>query len=154
MLAKGAALRVTAAGALEIERADRPVEHITLAQPSRRPPPIAGAASHSGAAALVACAGDDQLVWVSADAGPTRRLPLGERIPNAAQLAIFAVEGGFGVLTEHGLASIDERGHERWRVDRVTFDWRFVDERDGALWLADADGNLLGFDAAAGWERT
>ncbi len=147
-------VRIEPPGRLEIDRpeAARVSFAFSTARLTRRA--VAGAAARSGDAALVGCAGEAALWWVAPSVAEPRRLPLGDRIPNAAQLSIVAIAGGFAVLTEHGLAVIDEEGRERWRIDRVTFDWRFVDEREGALWLADADDNLLGFDTSTGWERS
>ena len=59
----------------------------------------------------------------------------------------------FLVLFEAGFFRVDGDGREQWRVERMTFDWHFVGEREHVVWLSDLHGNLLGFDAQTGFER-
>jgi hypothetical protein len=146
-------VRVTPDGRVEIESRGGQREAAALAPAVDRPTRVVSCRARSSASALVGLVSSDVLVLASAQDFGLRRCALGERIPNAEQLQIVPVEGAFAVIYENGIALIDDAGRERWRIDRVCFDWRFVDERDGALWLADHDGNLLGFDAATGFER-
>ena len=111
-------------------------------------------ASKDGSAAMVGLEGDDTILHLDAASPGVRRILLGERIPNAWQLEVFAIAEGFLVRYERGLVCVSTRGRERWRTEGVTFDWRFVDERDGAVWLEDESGNLVGFDVATGVECT
>lgn len=153
-LAGGVSLRVTRGGVLEVERPGEAPESLPLAPDLTWPTEVAGCASGSGASALVALVRHDALFLVAAGRRGCLRVALGERIAHSEQLGLFAAGPGFVVLYEHGLVALDEAGRERWRIDRVTFDWRLVDEHDGALWLSDTHGNLLGFDAETGIERT
>ncbi len=141
-------------GLLEIDRHAGAIVSTPLAPDASWPTPVVGCAARSGASALVGCVRHDAMVWVPANGSGSRRCVIGERIAHSEQLRIVALEGGFLVIHENGLVRIDEHGTELWRVDRVTVDWQLVGERDGAVWLSDHDGNLLGFDAGTGFERS
>jgi len=152
--ASGGGLRLDARGELDLRQADGSRTRRPLAAEIAWPTPVVGARAASGDAALIGFRLHPLLVHVRAEPGAPRRIALGERIAHSEQLEILAVTGGFLVRFERGLLLVDEVGRDLWHVDRVTFDWRFVGERDGALWLVDEGGNLLGFGLADGFERS
>lgn len=116
--------------------------------------PVVHARSVDGSAVLFGPVQGDLIVRVSANSDTVHRFTVGERIPHAEQLELHAAGDGFWVRFENGLFVLGEDGRERWRIDRVAFDWCFVAERDDALWFSDASGNLLGFSLDTGDERT
>jgi hypothetical protein len=150
----GGSMRLDAQGMLHIRRPDGHRESHRLVPEIDWPTPVVGAASASGETALIGFLLHPLLVHVSSRSLNPRRIALGERLRHAEQLELFAVSEGFLARLENGLVFVDDDGRARWHVDRVTFDWRFVAERDGALWLGDEGGNLLGFSVDAGLERT
>jgi hypothetical protein len=152
--AGGAGMLLDARGTLHVRHEDGSREAQPVAPELDWPTPVVGVASPEGGSALIGFTLHPLLVHVSSQLGRLRRIALGERLPHAEQLDLFAVAGGFLARLEHGLVFVDESGRDRWYVDRVTFDWRFVAERDGALWLVDEGGNLLGFSSDTGLERT
>lgn len=147
-------MRVQADGLLVVEGARRRRDVVALAPDASWPTAVVGRVSSDETSALVGTEKHDALVWLSVRSEQPRRFTLGERLAYSERLAISPVSAGFLVLHERGLIRIDDTGRESWRVDRVAPDWRFVGERDDALWVADHDGNLLGFDLADGVERT
>lgn len=150
----GGGVRLDARGALHVRRADGSRTLQPLAAEISWPTPVVGVAAASGDSALIGFTLHPLLVHVCARRESPRRIALGERIAHAEQLEVVAATGGFLVRLESGLVFIDEAGRDRWHVDRVTFDWRFVAERDDALWLVDEGGNLLGFGLHDGLERS
>ena len=145
-------MRVDRDGVLHIEQPDGSTVSSAMAPELDWPAPLESARSTSGVAVLFGLVHGDLLVHVGPGRNGFRRLVLGERLPHAEQLGVHAVSGGFLVRFENGFFFVGDEGRERWRVDRVTFDWRFVAERDQALWLSDASGNLLGFTLDSGIE--
>lgn len=162
MLAGDACVRVDPTGVLEIVRGGVSVLRRPLTSEARWPTPVIGCASAAGTTALVGLARHDLLLLVSALAetpsgsrghAPLRRIDLGPRLAGSEEMALDRAGPGFVVVLECGVIVLDERGTERWRLDRVTVGWRVVTERDGALWLEDREGNLVGFDVETGLER-
>jgi len=150
----GGGVRLDARGVLHVRRADGSQTLQPLAAEIAFPTPVVGVRAASGDSALVGFTLHPLLVHVCAERGSLRRIALGERIARAEQLEIVAATGGFLVRLERGLIFVDDAGRDRWHVDRVTFDWRFVAEREDALWLVDEGGNLLGFGLDGGLERS
>ena len=58
----------------------------------------------------------------------------------------------FVVLTENGVLAIEPCGRERWRIERVSYAWHFALYEGGSVFLTDAAGNVLAFDAMSGEE--
>jgi hypothetical protein len=81
-------------------------------------------------------------------------IDLPERLAGAWQLAIVTSGDLFVALTESGVYAIEADGRERWHIAGTTYDWRYVGDQDGDVWLSDTNGNLIGFDAESGEERS
>ena len=81
------------------------------------------------------------------------RVALRERLPGVTQLEIVASRDLFLARSENQLIAVETDGRERWCVECITYDWRFVSHSDDSVWFADSEGNLLGFDSASGQER-
>jgi len=153
-LAGGVSIALTPEDVLRVERPGEPDEHVELGGPGDARLHITVRVATDGRSALLARVEGDRLLFVAAATPAVRWLELVERLAHATQLHIEPVARAFVVISENGLLCIDaENGQERWRLDRVTFDWTFVAEREGAVWLSDAEGNLLGFDLTSGDER-
>lgn len=170
-LVGGTRVGVDAQGELEIVRAGHPPERRPLAPGLRWPTPVVGCVSPTRSCCLIGLARHDLLLVIRAaadieradleeaeaadleEAAPVRRLELGPRLAGSLEMALHPAGRGFVVVLECGVIRLDERGDEIWRLDRVTVGWRFVAERDGALWLEDREGNLVGFDSRTGFER-
>jgi len=78
----------------------------------------------------------------------------GERLRRVEEMELIASGDLFIVVTENGIAALAGDGGERWRIDQTTYGWQFVGEADGAVWLSDTNGNLIGFDCASGIEAS
>ena len=141
-------------GVLVVEREGEAPERHMLAPAIEPRAAVAWAASRDGRSAMIGLECGEAVVHAGADSKGVRTIVLGERIPNAWQLDVVAIADGFLVRFERGLVCVATNGRERWRSEGVTFDWRFVAERDGGVWLVDESGNLVGFDVATGVERT
>jgi len=81
-------------------------------------------------------------------------VPLVERLRRVEELGIVAVDSLFLAITENGILAVDEAGRELWRISETTYGWRFVGSQDGALWLTDVGGDLIGIDPATGEETS
>jgi len=149
----GAAVRVDAEGWLVVDRPGTETERFELAPTVRWPTPVTGCAARSGASALVGLARFDAAIFVPARDLGCRRVDLGPRLAGSEAMQITPISFGFVVVLECGVLCIDDGGRECWRLDRVTVGWRFVAERDAAIWLEDHEGELVGFEAATGFER-
>jgi hypothetical protein len=131
---RGAARRLDAAG--------------LLAEPGR----LARVASDDGRTALLARHAAERLWVFDAERTALRPVPGFARLRRAEELHLHAVADGYLVITENGVAALDRRGRERWRIDEVTAGWRLLEAAPGVHWLRDGAGNVLGLDAATGEE--
>lgn len=153
-LAHGTRVEVDRGGGIVITPSDRLGHSFLLTDRSEELPELVSCINTSRETAVLAARRGDWFQTVRARRGLTHRSTLGERIKNAEQLSIHELDDGFVILFENGLLCISETGQEIWRIERTTFDWRFVGARDGAIWVADVHENLLGFDHKTGHERS
>lgn len=148
-------------GTLELRTDERRVVFLPRRGSARRfdahpifeePGRLARVARSDGRSALIARDASDRLYVFDAERQALRPVPGFTRLPRAEVLRLHAVSGGFLVVTENGIAALDETGNERWRIDDVTFGWRLLVDAGEVLWLCDGSGNVLGLDAVTGRE--
>jgi hypothetical protein len=104
------------------------------------------------AAGLIGYLDADRIHFFDAEAGTLHAIPTVDRLPGTRELRLVATPTLMLVMTENGVVAIDHDGSERWRIDQVTYRWRFVGESEGVLWLSDTNDNLIGIDPATGEE--
>lgn len=114
--------------------------------------PLAFAVAESGDRILAGRRRAEALHWFDASHGRLRIVPTAERLRGSEELCIEAAGDLFVALTENGVLGVDAEGRERWRIARVSYGWRFVGRSGARVFLTDADGNLLAFDAESGEE--
>lgn len=114
--------------------------------------PLAFALGAAGHTVLLGRRRSDRLYLFDAAAGRLQPVALGERILGSEELRIAAAGDLFVVLTENGVLAIEPCGRERWRIERVSYAWHFALYEGGSVFLTDAAGNVLAFDAMSGEE--
>jgi PQQ-like domain len=77
-------------------------------------------------------------------------LPGFERIPRAEELRLHSLADGWLVLCESGVALLDARGGERWRIEGPTPGWQLLATQDGVLYLRDSAGDVRAVDERSG----
>jgi len=115
---------------------------------------LRGALHPQGDRVLLGRVRSDQLFLLRLPGAELVPIALPGRLAGAWQLAIATSGDLFLALTESGVYAIEVEGRERWRIAGTTYDWRYVGDQDGDVWLSDTSGNLLGFDAQSGEERS
>lgn len=90
-----------------------------------------------------------------------RALVTGERLARVEQLTIVHCGDLFIAVTENGIIAIDaggrsddQDGRERWRINKITYNWSYVGRDEATLFFADANENLLAFDPDSGREAS
>lgn len=113
---------------------------------------LAHAAARDGRSVLMARHQSDQLHVFDAEQLAFLCVPGFERLRRVEELHLHALDDGWLVITENGVALVEPSGRVRWRREGVTSGWRLLAESDEALWLRDGAGNVLGLDGATGRE--
>lgn len=116
--------------------------------------PLRWAVHPRGDRVLLARVRGDRLHLLRLPEATLEPIALGERLPNVEQLDLVTSGELFVAISESGVYALDAEGRERWRIPGTTYDWRYVGDEDGDVWLSDTNGNLLGFDAQSGRERS
>lgn len=109
-------------------------------------------AARDGRSAVIARDESDRLYVFDAERMLFRSVPGFDRLRHAEALDLHALEDGYLIVTENGVANIDSCGRTRWRIDAVTLGWRLLAAADGALWMRDASGDVFAYEAETGHE--